>query len=269
MTSTIVFLHGAWVTPACWEPFDGYFRDLGYDTLAPAWPGKERDLAAIRADPGPLAGLGGQEVIDHYAGIIAALPEPPILIGHSFGGLFVQVLLSRGLGAAGVAIDPAPPRGVPATQPSAFRALASVLLRPGNRRAVVRWSYEQFRWAFVHTLPEDEARQAYERHVTPETGRIFFQGALSTLDRHSPFAVDFGRPGRAPLLIVAGGADRIVPASLNRANHRRYRRAPVPVDFVEFPGRTHWIIAQDGWPEVAGHIAGWISQRLRPGGRPG
>ncbi len=266
MTTTIVFLHGAWVTPACWEPFDGYFRERGYETIAPAWPGKNRTVAEIRSDPSPLAGLGGQQIIDHYAGVIRSLPEPPILIGHSFGGLFVQVLLSQGLGAAGVAIDPAPPKGVIATQPSAFRALGSVLVKPGNRRKVVRWTFEQFRWAFTHTLSEADARAAYDRHVTPETGRIFFQGGLSALDRHSPFSVDFNKPGRAPLMIIAGGADRIVPASLNRANHRKYRAAPVPVDYREFPGRTHWIIAQDGWQEVAGHIADWIPARLRPAG---
>jgi pimeloyl-ACP methyl ester carboxylesterase len=257
-----MLLHGAWVTPACWDPFRGYFADRGYTVHAPAWPGKEGGVADVRANPEPLAGLGGGEIIEHYAAAIRALPEPPILVGHSFGGLFVQVLLSRGLGAAGVAIDSAPPKGVLATQPSAFRSLGSVIARPGNRRRVVLWTFEQFRYAFVHTLPEPEARAAYEAHVTPETGRIFFQVALSALDRDSPFAVDFARPDRAPLLLVAGERDRIVPAALNRANHRRYRRAPRPVDFAEFPGRTHWIIAQDGWEEVAGHVDGWLDRTL-------
>lgn len=122
----------------------------------------------------------------------------------------------------------------------------------------MRWSFEQFRYAFVHTLPEAQARAAYDTYVTPETGRIFFQVAFSALDRRSPFEIDFANPGRAPLLLIAGKEDHIVPASLNRANHTRYRDAPTPVDFVEFPGRTHWIIAQDGWEEVASHAADWI-----------
>lgn len=261
MTRSILFLHGAWMTPDCWDPLRGFFAERGFETVAPAWPGKDRTVAQIRQDPSALAGLGGGQIIDHYAEVIQALPEPPILIGHSFGGLFVQVLLSRGLGAAGIAIDSAPPKGVIATQPTAFRALGSVLARPGNRRRVVHWSFEQFRYAFVHTLPEADARAAYERYVTPETGRIFFQGALSAFDRHSPFVVDFDKPDRAPLLLVAGEKDHIVPASLNRANHRKYKGAPTPVDFVAFPGRTHWIIAQDGWQEVAAHAADWIGMR--------
>jgi pimeloyl-ACP methyl ester carboxylesterase len=266
MAVTVVFLHGAWMTPACWEPFQGYFDELGYKTLAPAWPGKDRGVEAVRADPAPLAGLGGQEIIDHYAEIIRALPEPPVLVGHSFGGLFVQVLLSRGLGAAGVAIDSAPPKGVLVTQPTVFRALGSVLANPANRSRVVHWTFEQFRYAFVHTLPEDEARAAYEQFVTPETGRIFFQGGLSAVDRGSPFVVDFAKPDRAPLLMIAGEQDHIVPAALNRANHRRYRAEAAPVDYVEFPGRTHWIIAQDGWREVAAYAARWLDGHL-PAGR--
>lgn len=258
MTKTIVLLHGAWMTPACWQPFQQYYTQRGYTVLAPAWPGKDRTVAQIRRDPSPLAGLGGQQIIDHHAALIRALPEPPILIGHSFGGLFVQVLLSRGLGAAGVAIDPAPPRGVIATQPSAFRALGSVLANPANRKRVVHWTFEQFRYAFVHTLPEDQARAAYDTYVTPESGRIFFQVALSALDRRSPFTVDFTKPGRAPLLVIAGEDDHIVPASLNRANHRRYRRSPAVTDFRQFPGRTHWIIAQPGWEDVAAYTADWI-----------
>jgi pimeloyl-ACP methyl ester carboxylesterase len=259
MSGTVVFLHGAWVTPTSWEPWRRYFEQRGYETIAPAWPGKDRSVEEIRRDPSPLAGLGGGEIIDHYARIVKALPEPPILIGHSFGGLFVQVLLSQGLGATGVAIDSAPPKGIIATQPTAFKALGSVVRNPANRKRVVRWTYEQFRYAFVHTLPDSQARAAYAQHVTPETGRIFFQAALSAFDRHSPFAVDFAKSDRAPLLMIAGQKDKIVPASLNRANHRRYGRSDAVTDFVEFADRTHWIIAQPGWEEVASHAEEWIS----------
>jgi pimeloyl-ACP methyl ester carboxylesterase len=258
MSRTIVFLHGAWVTPACWEPFRGYFEECGYATLAPAWPGKERPIAAIRDDPAPLRGLGIAEIVAHYEQVIRALPEPPILVGHSFGGLFVQILLDRGLGACGVAIDPAPPKGVLVFEPSAFRALASVLLTWGGWRTVVRWSYENFRYAFVHTLPEAEARAAYEGHVTPETGRIFFQGAFASFARSSPARVNFRNDQRQPLLIVAGAEDHIVPPGVVRRTYRRYAGSTAVTDFREFPGRTHWIIVQDGWPEVAAAALAWI-----------
>jgi pimeloyl-ACP methyl ester carboxylesterase len=258
MTRTIVLNHGAWVTPSCWEPFRSFFQERGYECLAPAWPRKDRPIEAIRADPSPLARLGLAEIVTHCETVVRALPEPPILVGHSFGGLVVQILLDRGLGVCGVAIDPAPPRGVLALEPSVFRSLASVLLTWRGWRKVVRSSPANFRYAFVHTLSEAEARAAFDAHVTPETGRVFFEGALAMFSPRSPATVRFGNAGRAPRLIIAGGLDRIVPASVVRRNDRKYAKTAATTDYREFPGRTHWIIDQDGWPEVAGFALEWI-----------
>jgi pimeloyl-ACP methyl ester carboxylesterase len=255
---TVVFIHDAWVTPLSWEPFIGFFQERGYTCIAPGWPGKDRSVEAIRADPSPLVGVGIGEIVEHYERIIRALPEPPILIGHSFGGLFVQILLDRGLGAAGVAIDPAPPQGIFAYEPSAYRSLASVLFTWRGWRRVVRWSFEQFRYAFVHPLSPDEQHAAYETYVTPETGRVFFQAAFTNFAPNSPAHVNFRNGTRAPLLMIAGGVDRIVPASIVRRNFRRYSPSTATTDFREFPGRSHWIIAQEGWQEVAGDIALWL-----------
>jgi pimeloyl-ACP methyl ester carboxylesterase len=251
---TVVFVHGAWVTPACWDRFNGFYTKRGYRCLAPAWPRKEKSIEKLRAEPSGLAGLGVQEIVDHYDRIIREQPEPPFLIGHSFGGLFVQMLLDRGLGAAGVAIDSAPPRGVFATELSVFRANLPVLMQPGARKGVVRMTYAQFRYAFVNMLSDDDAHAAYEEHVVPETGRIFFQAALGT----NAVRVDFANPSRAPLLMIAGERDHVVAAGLNRSNFRKYARSKARTDFKEFPGRCHWIIAQEGWEEVAGYSAGWL-----------
>jgi pimeloyl-ACP methyl ester carboxylesterase len=205
--------------------------------------------------------VGIGQIVDHYEKLIRALPEPPILIGHSFGGLFTQILLDRGVGSAGVAIDSAPPNGVFAFYPTAFRALYSVLLTPFSWRRVVRWSYKRFRYAFVHTLSETDAHAAYERYVTPETGKIFWQDALAWLRPGGPAKVNFRNGTRAPLLMVAGGADRIVPARINRSNFAKYARSKSLTDFREFPGRSHWIIAQPGWQEVATYIAEWLGKQ--------
>jgi pimeloyl-ACP methyl ester carboxylesterase len=256
---TIVFLHGAWVTPACWNDMKGYFEARGYHCLAPAWPGKDRSVEAIRQDPSPLADLGIAEITAAYETVVRGLPEPPILIGHSFGGLFTQLLLDRGLGAAGVAIDPAPPRGVAVWEPSAFRSLFGVLATWRGWRKVVRWRFENFRYAFVHTLPEADARAAFGEHVTPETGRVFFQGALSIVDPKGPARINFANTSRAPLLLIAGTEDRIVPASVVRRTFRKYGAAASVTELREFEGRTHWIIAEPGWEDVAGAIERWLA----------
>jgi pimeloyl-ACP methyl ester carboxylesterase len=260
LAKRIVFIHGAWVTPHCWDAMRPWFEAKGYDCLAPAWPGKDRSVAGINADPAPLKGLGIAEIVASYEQVIRGLDDPPILIGHSFGGLFTQILLDRGLGAAGVAIDPAPPKGVIAYEPSAYRSLLGVVINPLNSRKVVRWKYGNFRYAFVHTLSEADAHAAYDTQVTPETGRIFFQDALAALSPRSPARVNFANRSRPPLLVIGGSEDRIVPAPLVKRTVRKYAKAGMPVEYEEFAGRTHWLIAQDGWQEIAQSIEAFLER---------
>jgi pimeloyl-ACP methyl ester carboxylesterase len=264
---TVVFIHGGWVTPACWDPFVSFFEPRGYRCLAPAWPGKERTVEEIRADPSPLAGLGIAEIVDHYDRIVRALDEPPILIGHSFGGLFVQLLLDRGLGSAGIAIDSAAPKGVFAMEPTTLLSLGRILLIPFGWRKVVRWSYREYRFAFVHTMPAGQQRAIWESQIVPDSGRPFFEAGFSFLDRDSPARLDFGNPDRAPLLFISGEADRAMPPAVVRRTFRAHRASPARTDFRSFAGRTHWLIAQDGWEEVAQGCVDWIGS-LTVHGRP-
>ena len=260
MDQSIVFIHGAWVTPLCWEFFTQYFEEAGYRTLAPPWPGKEAGVEDQRRAPSTtLRGLGIQGIVDHYVALIQRMPEPPILVGHSFGGLFVQLLLDRGYGSAGVAIDSAPPRGVFAYYPTAFRSLGRVLTTWRGWDRILRMPFSDFRYAFLNMVPPEQQRAIYDRHVVPESGRLFFQAALSPMVPSSPARVNFRNQARPPLLLIAGGSDHIVPPQINRTNHRKYGGTPHPVAFKQFPGRGHWIIAQDGWEEVARYIADWIS----------
>lgn len=260
MERTIVFIHGAWVTPLCWEHFDAFFSKKGFHTLAPPWPGKEAGIEDQRNRPSPrLRGLGIREIVDSYQSLIESLPEPPLLIGHSFGGLFVQLLLDRGLGSGGVAIDSAPPKGVFAFYPTAFRSLGRVLTTWKGWDRILRMPFSDFRYAFLNKVSPEKQRAIYDRYVVPETGRVFFQAALSLMSPGSPSKVDFRKPTRAPLLLIAGGSDHIVPPQINRTNYRKYVHSSQTVAFKEFAGRGHWIIAQDGWEEVAGYILEWIS----------
>src|SRR6187402_2943293 len=114
LSKTVVFIHGAWMTPDCWNNFRPVFEAAGYTTHAPTWPFLGGAPAAeLRKNPPPgLGSLKVSEIADHYQAYIEKLPEKPILIGHSFGGLVTQILLDRGVGVAGVAIDPGPIAGV-------------------------------------------------------------------------------------------------------------------------------------------------------------
>src|SRR4249919_645044 len=95
---TIVLIHGLWMTPRSWEKWVERFEAQGHTAIAPSWPGLEPEVEAVRADPSALEGLGVAEIADHYERIIRDLERPPIIIGHSFGGLIAQLLLDRGLG---------------------------------------------------------------------------------------------------------------------------------------------------------------------------
>ncbi|MEN3311773.1 MAG: hypothetical protein V7645_1102, partial [Actinomycetota bacterium] len=101
---TIVLIHGMWMTPLSWEHWVSHYTDRGHRVLAPAWPGLDKEPEELRRDPSPLRGIDITDVVDHYDKIIRGLDRSPIIIGHSFGGLFTQLLLDRGLGAAGVAL---------------------------------------------------------------------------------------------------------------------------------------------------------------------
>lgn len=259
MSRTVVFVHGGWITARCWDPFVSYFESHGFRCLAPAWPGKDRSVEEIRRDPSALAGVGVEAIVERYEQVIRELDEPPILVGHSFGGLFVQLLLDRGLGAMGIAIDSAPPKGIFAFYPTSLISLGRTLMTPFGWRKVVRWSFPEFRYAFVHTMPLAEAHAIWDAQIIPDSGRPFFEVGFSFLARHSVATVNFANPTRAPLLLIAGLADRAMPPGVARRTLRAYSASPARTELKTFPGRTHWIIAQPGWEQVAQACVDWIT----------
>ena len=234
------------VNEHCWDPMKAWFEARGYRCQAPPWPQRRGDL-----------GLG--ELTVYFQEIARAQPEPPVLVGHSFGGLIVQIMLDRGHPQAGVAIEPAPPRGVLMLQASALRSAWPFLSTWKGWDKLIPVRLEPFAAAFVHTMPQADQRAVYEKYaVRVEAGRPFFETALALANPKSPTRIDFHKPDRAPLLIIAGELDRTVPAPAVRANYRRYRSSPVITEFVEFPGRTHMIISQAGWEDVAGRVEQFI-----------
>ena len=259
---TIVLIHGLWMSPRSWEHFLCFYEAHGYRVLAPTWPGMAGEVEEVRRDPSALAGLGVTEIANHYDRFVRTLDEPPILMGHSFGGLVVQMLLDRGLGAVGVAIDPAPPKGILRLPWSAVRASSAVLSNPLNLRRTVALSFAQFRYAFANTMSEADARAAYERYAVPGPGRPVFQAALANLRPWaSPTAVNFRNADRAPLLLIAGADDHQIPAAVVHDNYRKYDRSEAVTDFKEFARRSHLIIAQPRWEEVAAYALSWAKSK--------
>src|SRR5262245_44499922 len=147
-----MFIHGAWLSARSWETFIDYFEPRGYDVSAPEWPRKEGDVEDLRASAEEIEGLGLTEIVDHYEQHIDELDTPPILIGHSFGGLIVELLLDRGLGRAGVAMSPAPPKGILVLPFSSLKAASPALAHPSRWHGLVPLTLEEFTFGFVNTF---------------------------------------------------------------------------------------------------------------------
>jgi pimeloyl-ACP methyl ester carboxylesterase len=253
----IVLIHGLWLTALSWENWVQRYTDDGFRVVARSWPGMDGDIDALRADTSGIDNLGLTEITDYYVGIITALDHPPIIMGHSYGGLITQLLLDRGLGAAGVAIDSSPIKGVLAVPASTLRSGSPVLKNPANRHRSVSLTPEEFHYAFTNTLTEAESAAAYERYAVPGPGRVLFQGALANLSPHSPATVDTHNNRRAPLLIIAGGLDHVIPPKISEANAKLQHRSEAITAYHEFPGRSHFTLAQQGWEDVADFALQW------------
>jgi alpha-beta hydrolase superfamily lysophospholipase len=253
---TAIFIHGAWVTPRCWRYFTPLFADKGYRTLAPAWPLKDRAISDQLRHPDPrLARVGIPEIVSHFKAIVRGQPEPPVLIGHSFGGLIVQLLLDQGYGAAGIAISSVPPCGVSALGSSPARAVRKLWKLFGAPST----------WRGIVSPPQPGANerarrqaQGFETFLVPESRRIFWQLATPAAK------IDFRRPGRAPLLLVAGHNDRCVSLETQRRNWQRHCASPERTDFALFPELTHLAIAEPGYEALAAYCLAWTDDRLAP-----
>ena len=264
----LMLIHGAWLSSRSWENFADYFRKRGFAVSAPEWPRKEGDVEELRAEAEELKGLGIAEIVDHYEQQIRALDQPPVLIGHSFGGLIVELLLDRGLGRAGVALSPAPPKGILVLPFSSLKAAAPALAHPSRWHGIVTLTLEEFTYGFVNTFTPEEAAAAYERYAVPETGQIFYEAGFANFHLNPPTEVHFKNAERAPLLIVGAEKDNTVPASLSKKQYEKYERSPAETEYLEFEGRPHLLMAAEGWDEVAAAIDSWLDGVLEAAGPP-
>jgi non-heme chloroperoxidase len=257
----LVFIHGLWLHGTSWGPWEEFFGEAEYTPLAPGWPGESDTVEETRRDPSKVAGKGIEDVVQHYARIIRDLDGPPVVIGHSFGGLIAQRLLGQNLAAAAVAIDAAPVKGVLNIPPSALRVASIALRRPANRHEAVTLTSEQFRYGFANAVPEQESAELFERWTIPSPAKPLFETALANFTARSPAKVNTTNKERGPLLLIAGGRDHTVPAAITTSTRKLYHKSPAITDFREFPDRGHSLTIDHGWREIAQNALDWLRQR--------
>jgi pimeloyl-ACP methyl ester carboxylesterase len=224
--------------------------------IAPAYPGFEVEVEALNADPTPIERVTVPAIIEHFEKLIAELDTPPILIGHSAGGAFVQILLDHGYGAAGVAINSAPTEGVAVVPLSQIKATFPVLKNPANRHKAVGFTFEQWHYAFTNTFSEEDSRALYERYHIPASGSIFWGSALANIHPGPDDTyVDYHNDRRAPLLFISGSDDHLMPPKIQRSNAKHYKSDTI-TEVTEFPG-PHLLPSWENWEDVADFALDW------------
>jgi non-heme chloroperoxidase len=246
----VVFVHGLWLHSSSWDPWVELFAARGYAPVAPGWPGDAPTAEETRAHPEAVAGHGIGDVTDSYAALIAGLPAPPVVIGHSFGGLIAQRLHGRGLSRACVVLSPAQFKGNFVLPPTQLRNAWPVLSHPGLRKGTWSHTPDSFARAFANAVPRAESDQLLATHGIPSPARPLFQASVANVVLHSEASVDTKRE-RGPLLLLAAGQDRTVPEATVRAAYRIQRKNPGVTELHTFPDRGHSMGADSGWAEVA------------------
>ena len=254
-----MFIHGLWLHATSWAPWLDLFRESGYDPMAPGWPHEPDSVEEARANPDAVANIGIDEVTDRIAEIIDSCPMPPVIVGHSFGGLIAEKLLGEGRGAAAVAIDPAQIKGVLPLPLAQLRAGLPALGNPANLHKAVSLTAKEFRYGFGNAVDQHESDALYEKWTIPSPAKPLFQAAVANFSLHSPAKVNTANQTRGPLLLISGTEDHTVPDVVTRSTLKQYRDSTAVTELKHFEGRGHSLTIDSGWKDVANAVLEWLN----------
>jgi pimeloyl-ACP methyl ester carboxylesterase len=247
----VVFVHGLWLLPSSWDRWAQLFEESGYVAVQPGWPDDPETVDEARQNPEAFANKSLRMIADHHDVLIRKLSRKPAVVGHSFGGLMVEMLAGRGLSLVSVAISPAPFRGVLPLPFSTVRGGAPVLRYPANRHRAVPLTYDQFRYSFANIVDEDQAKWLWESYSVPGHGEPLFQASAANLNPWTEDKVDTKNPERGPMLIIGGDSDHTVPWSIAHASYEREKQNEGVTEELKMANRGHSLTIDDGWREVA------------------
>jgi non-heme chloroperoxidase len=238
----LLFIHGAYTAAWCWEEhFLPFFAAAGYAAYAVSLSGHGRSSGRDHVDSFSIA-----DYVADVASVVARLPAPPVLIGHSMGGFVVQKFLEEHSAPGAVLMCSVPPQGIMA---SAFDLMFN---RPGLMKDLNRLmvggevSLETLRDAlFSQPVAVDDLERFY-RLAQPESYRAIWDMTLFNLPHPS-------RVAKAPLLVMGAEIDHLIPASLVEMTARTYG-----VEAEIFPGMGHGLMLERDWHKPAQHILDWL-----------
>lgn len=250
MARLAILIHGMWGTPDVWLNWRAFLEARGWQTLAPAL--RHHDTPPLS----PSSALGTTSLLDYVADLeaqIRTLPEKPVIVGHSMGGLLALLLSARGLASKAVLLTPAPPSSVIAIRPSNLAAFARIQLTWGWWRRPHRATLAE---ALSHTFNTADVAEATKLHqaFVHESGRALFEIALPWLDRRGAATVEPGAVS-VPLLFVAAEKDKLTPPGVVKRASLRFPGST----YRQYAGQGHWVLGQPGWETIAQDVVAWLS----------
>jgi pimeloyl-ACP methyl ester carboxylesterase len=247
----VLLIHGAFCGPWSLDGLAEKFRAAGYATSAPA--------LRFHDGAGPSAALGTTGLLDYAADLeeeIAGLAAPPVLVGHSMGGLLAQILAARMDVRALVLLAPSAPWGVPPTTLFEIGAAQAMHLQPGYWNQILEPNRDVALAHSLDRLPREARGAVYDRFV-PESGRATFETMNWGLDMNRASDVKASAV-TCPILCLTGAEDRINPPSTVERIAARYGDARAEV----LDGMGHWLIGEPGWEKLAVRAIAWLKETL-------
>lgn len=250
----IVFVHGLFNNGKVWEDWQIFFESKGYETYAPSYPFHEGDPALLRKEiHDSLPKLNFWMAYDAIEKLVESLPSKPIIIGHSMGGLIMQKLMEREKIEMGIALAPANPRGISINDwtyiSNNFRMVNPLKRRNRHCMPPMKW----FNKTFFNNLTDEEAQKAFDEYFIPES-RIIAKSSFA-----KGTEIKFNKPHR-PMLFISGENDQDLPPKLIQKNFLAYYDSGSIKAYHEFPNRSHFIVNEKNWEEVAEYVWVWIEQ---------
>ncbi|WP_343697035.1 alpha/beta hydrolase [Flavobacterium sp.] len=254
-TKTIVFISGAFVSHFYWGEWLTFFQNKGYKVVAPPWLHKNDTVENLRKQ-NPCVKIGEISLYDllcYYTEIIEKLPEKPILIGHSYGGLLVQLLVQKDLAEAGICINSFPPKGFTVSKFSFYKSISNFTWNIFSSKKIFTLPYGDWQNCFFDTVSAKEQKKNYEKFTVPESKK-----ALRNLFSKNA-KINF-RKKHVPLFFISSSEDKIIPPKLVLWNFKKHRNVHSITCYKEFASKNHFVILQPEWQEVAECTAKWIEK---------
>ena len=257
MAQVLFFIHGMWSTPATFDRLRARLEADGHTTRAPVLPWHDRDAGLP-----PPAELGRVTIEDYARFLVTEIEKltaqglaPPVIIGHSMGGLLAQIVAARVPNAGIVLLSTAATATTAKSALSTLRTVAKVVTRWGWWHEPTLVDPDQAHWGIYNGVPTDIA-DAEIAQLVWDSGRVMAEMALPSLSATGATRVNYARLS-TPALVIVGTEDRITVPAISRATARALTGT---VDYHEIDGSGHWLFWGATELRVGALIGDWLRQ---------